>query len=151
MVQFSTAYIQGPHTALGEHAVNLATWSTGITKTLRVFDDAEIPVIIIRDTPTPGRNMRVCLARADWRNTPMTDCETPRPVALIENVANAERHLTETFKRAHFIDVSSVICNPKICPPILDNTIVYRDANHLTTSYSIRLLVHLRSALLPLL
>lgn len=27
--------------------------------------------------------MRVCLARADWRNTPLTDCETPRPVALI--------------------------------------------------------------------
>jgi peptidoglycan/LPS O-acetylase OafA/YrhL len=151
IVQFSTGYIQGPHTGLGEHAVNLATWSTGITKTLRVFDDAEIPVIIIRDTPTPGRNMRVCLARADWRNTPLTDCEIPRPVALLENVANAERHLAETFKRAHFIDVSFVFCDPTICPPILDNTIVYRDANHLTTSYSIRLLVHLRSALLPLL
>jgi hypothetical protein len=151
IAQFSTGYIQGPHTSLGEHAVDLAAWSIGLTKTLRVLDGARIPVIIIRDTPTPGRNIKLCLARSDWHNTSMVNCETPRPLSLIESVADAERHVAETFERAHFIDVSSAICSPTSCPPSLDNLIVYRDANHLTTSYSTRLLAPLRSALLPLL
>ena len=66
--ELSSGYVHGPLTGLAENAVDLATWTEGLRRSLRKLDASGIPVVLLRDTPTPGRNMKLCLARANWRN-----------------------------------------------------------------------------------
>lgn len=148
--QFSAGYVRGPLTIMGENAVALATWSEGLERTLRALDAAEIPTIVLRDTPTPGRNMRNCLAQADWRTLPISSCATPRSFALPATIAEAERGVAALFHKAYFIDLSSEFCSLTNCPAVRKDTIVYRDTNHITTAYAALLRGPLRDAMVPI-
>jgi hypothetical protein len=148
--EFSSGYIRGPITGLGEHAVDLATWSAGLQHSLRTLDAAGIRVILLRDTPTPGRDMRLCLARADWRNLPKSSCATLRSFALTATVTEAEKGVAAAFTATHFVDLSSEFCDSTVCPPVRDGTIVYRDAHHITTAYAKQLLTPLKDIMLPI-
>jgi peptidoglycan/LPS O-acetylase OafA/YrhL len=150
ITQFSSSYIRGPLSNLGEHAVDLATWSEGLRRSLHTLHAAGIPVILLRDSPTPGRDMRYCLARADWHGLPTSICETPRSFGLDALVTKTELDAAASVPGVHFIDMSSEFCNPTTCPPIREGTIVYRDANHLTADYAAHLLEPLRHTLLPI-
>ena len=54
------------------------------------------------------------------------------------------------FPATHFVDLTSEFCDLISCPAIREGTIVYRDANHLTTAYARRLLKPLRDTILPI-
>ena len=148
--EFSSGYIRGPLSSLGENAVDLATWSEGLGRSLHTFQASGIPVILLGDTPTPGRNTRLCLARADWHRVPNSNCATPRSFALNAAVIGAERSVASWFATVQFIDLSSEFCDSTTCPAVRDGIVVYRDANHLTTAYAAHLLAPLRDALLPI-
>jgi hypothetical protein len=148
--EFSSGYIHGPFTGLGENAVDLATWTDGLRRSLRTLDASGIPVVLLRDTPTPGRNMKLCLARADWRNRSISSCAVPRSFALPATIAEAERGVAALFASTHYVDLTSEFCDLISCPAIREGTIVYRDANHLTTAYAKRLIKPLQAALLPI-
>jgi peptidoglycan/LPS O-acetylase OafA/YrhL len=148
--QFSSSYIRGPLTGLGENAVDLATWSEGLRRSLGTLHAAGIPVIVLRDSPTPGRDMRNCLARADWRGLPPSSCATPRSFGLDASVTEAEQGVASSVPAIHFVDLSSEFCNSTTCPAFRGGTVVYRDANHLTTAYAEGLLEPLRSALVSI-
>jgi hypothetical protein len=36
---------------------------------------------------------------------------------------------------ADLMDVNDLICEPRTCPPIIGNVVVYRDTHHLTQTY----------------
>ena len=150
IAEFSSGYVRGDVTSLGEHAADLAAWTDGLRRSLRTLDASGIPTILLRDTPIPGRDMRLCLARADWKNYPISNCATARSLALPATIGEAERRVAASFPAAHFIDLSSEFCDLVSCPAIREGTIVYRDANHLTNAYARRLLNPLRDTLRPI-
>jgi peptidoglycan/LPS O-acetylase OafA/YrhL len=149
IAEFSSGYIRGALTDLGENAVDLAAWSNGLNRTVETFHRAGIAVIELRDSPTPGRDMKNCLARADWHRQPLSSCETQRSEALDEGVTNAERAVSERIPSVAFVDLTVEICDSSTCPAVRDGIPVYRDANHLTASYAAHLAVPLASALTP--
>jgi peptidoglycan/LPS O-acetylase OafA/YrhL len=150
IAESSSGYIRGSLTGLGENAVDLATWSEGLRRSLRTLHGAGIPVIVLRDSPRPGRNIRDCLARAEWHGLPTSVCETPRSEGLAVSVTEAERDAAASVPEVHFVDLSSAFCGPTVCPAVRDGIVVYRDANHLTTRYAAHLLEPLGSVLIPI-
>jgi peptidoglycan/LPS O-acetylase OafA/YrhL len=150
VAEFSSGYIRGPITGMSENAVDLPTWSDGLRRSLRALHGAGVPVIVLRDNPSPGKNIRDCLARAEWHGLPTSICETSRLVALDASVTKTERDAAASVPGVHFIDLSSMFCDSTACPPMREGIVVYRDAHHLTTRYAAHLLEPMKSALLPI-
>src|SRR5258708_9353152 len=91
VVEFSSGYIQGPHSDLGDHAVDLTTWSAGLENSLRQLQAAGIPVILVRDSPTPATNIRNCLSYAAWRGVPESHFAPPRSLSVCSPIPHARR------------------------------------------------------------
>jgi hypothetical protein len=149
ILEFSSYYVRGPLTDLGERAVDLPTWSAGLERSLRTLTAAGIRVIVVRDNPTPIRNMRECLLYATWHGLPESRCSTPRMVALSDAVTSAEHDVANAIPGVQFVDFSSKFCDETTCPAVRGGLIVYRDGHHLTTSYAMGLIEPLRAALRP--
>ena len=95
---------------------------------------ARIPgkVAIILDTPSPRRDIPGCLSA---HPSDVDACAIPRSTAfgadfsLVEQVAAAA-------SGAATIDLTERICADDPCPVVLDRMIVFRDAEHLTATFS---------------
>jgi peptidoglycan/LPS O-acetylase OafA/YrhL len=149
ILEFSSYYVRGPLTDLGQRAVDLPTWSAGLERSLRTLTAAGIQVIVVRDNPTPIRNMRECLSYATWHGLPESRCSTPRMLALSDAVTSAEHNVANAIPGVQFVDFSSKFCDETTCPAVREGLIVYRDGHHLTTSYAMGLIEPLRAALRP--
>lgn len=100
------------------------------------------PVVVLRDTPRPGFDVPTCLSRALARATSgreaLATCSAPRSVALQEAAARAERVAARAVG-ARVVDLTDRICGPRLCDPVVDGVVVYRDWNHLTVDFAERL------------
>lgn len=144
--QFSSGYIQGPWTARGKHAATYEQWSAGLRRSLQKLAVANIPVLLLRDNPSPRRNVSKCVARSRWRGTPETDCNTPRQNALDPNVSRLESAVAASLGLG-FGDLSAEFCDDRVCPGMHAGTLVYRDSNHLTTAFAVQQVPALRELL----
>lgn len=135
--QFSSGYIQGPWTARGRHAVSYEEWADGLRRSLQHLRAANVPVLLLRDTPSPVKNLSTCVARARWRETPDSACQTPRSNALDPRISPLERSIAESAG-ARFGDLSAAFCDDRTCPGTYSGQLVYRDGNHITTSFALR-------------
>jgi hypothetical protein len=88
--------------------------------------------LVITDTPYPGRDVPICLSDNISR---VQNCTYTRSEGIREN-----RHATNVAvavdNGAQYLDISNWICGPEICPVIVGNILVYRDSNHITTTYA---------------
>jgi peptidoglycan/LPS O-acetylase OafA/YrhL len=149
VAEFSSNYIRGAQTSLGENATEFETWEGGFARTIEGLHAAGIPVVLLRDSPTPGRDMANCLARADWHRQVPTICDLRRLDVLDERVTRTERRLSEQMSSVAFVDLTSEFCDSSTCPAILDGVPVYRDPHHLTVAYAAHLAGPLESELGP--
>lgn len=113
----------------------------GLATYWRRLLDHEIPVVAIRETPEPGRNMPNCLATRS-----IASCSTVRASALpsITPVTVAERAVGG---RAFTVDLNDLICST-VCAPVVGNVVVYRDVHHLTQTFGLTLAPYLERRLL---
>ena len=107
-------------------------------------------VIVIGDTPKPGRRMWSCVAEHPRR---LASCEYDRATAQARSAfptqASAVRALHgriidasgnqipgEAASRLALIDLSDAICpSRKRCPPVVGNALIYRQGSHITKTY----------------
>ncbi|GAA1465067.1 acyltransferase family protein [Microbacterium thalassium] len=123
---------------------DVQTWAEGLGETL---DALEAPTAVIADTPDQFEDPSTCLSvhLADAEV-----CGTPRSEALsgpsrdAEVVATAERGVP-------LIDVNDYLCDAGWCPPIIGNTLVYRDSHHLTAVFAAEMAEVLGERLAPVL
>ena len=146
--QFSSGYIRGRWSARGEYAATYEEWSDGLRRSLTEFREADIPVLLLRDTPSPGKNVSSCVARSRWRGTPETECDTPRPDAIDPIVSQLESDLAGSLG-VQFGDLSGAFCSDQVCPSMQSGLLVYRDANHMTAAFAARQVPALRNLLAP--
>jgi len=129
------------HPAPGPQAA--AEVGAGMAQYWGQLESHGIPVIGIRETPITGLDEPACVAK----NGPAApSCSVPRPVALPPDppTSYAARDLGGTVP---VIDMSSLICSPATCPPVVGNVMVYMDSHHMTQSYAQTLAPYLRSRL----
>ena len=89
-------------------------------------------VAIIVDTPFAGIDVPACLS-AHARD--VDACAIPRSTAFSRDFSAVER-VAAAASDAAFIDLTERICADDPCPVVADRTIVFRDKEHLTATFS---------------
>lgn len=107
-------------------------WKAGFAELVPELRALGAETLVITDTPYPGRDVPICLSDNISR---VSNCTYERSEGIREN-----RHATNIAvavdNGAQYLDVSNWICGPDICPVIVGNILVYRDSNHITTTYA---------------
>ncbi|WP_091770019.1 acyltransferase family protein [Blastococcus aurantiacus] len=101
-------------------------------------------VVAIRETPEMGVNVPDCLST---RGAALADCTADRDEALPEQTPTVVA--TEAMDgQVPLVDLTGLLCpGDGSCPPVLGNVLVYRDAHHLTRTYTVSLAPYLERQL----
>ena len=107
-------------------------------------------LIYMVDTPYPGINIPDCIAQ---HPTEVKRCNRSVSQAVQFPEGRAAELAAAKEHGASVLDTQPVFCTPRTCPPVIGEIVVYRDASHITATYS-RALVpfverFLRTALSP--
>ena len=95
--------------------------------------DLGTSVIAIRETPEMGIDVPDCLST---RGADLTDCGRPAATALAAEAPTIQATRT-TDGRVGLVDMTDLLCPDAMCAPVLGDVVVYRDAHHLTRSYTL--------------
>ncbi|MGD9956206.1 MAG: acyltransferase family protein, partial [Candidatus Nanopelagicales bacterium] len=106
--------------------------------------DAGIEVVVVRDTPSLGQGRWAC---AQTHPDDVNTCSRPQADAL----ANDDGRLVAAKALGlRVLDLTRYFCAEGVCPVAIGGVRVYRDANHMTGTYSLLLAPYLSRELLPL-
>ena len=116
-------------------------WRDGWTRTLARLSSAGVPVVVVRDTPWPGRDVARCVSQhleapSACDVSPAALASTSFDVDLVKGIAGATA-----------LDLTPYVCDARHCPAVIGPTLVYRDDNHLTATFSRSLARPLAAAL----
>jgi peptidoglycan/LPS O-acetylase OafA/YrhL len=122
---------------LAESGVTPATWRDGLRRTYSLLSSARINTIVMRDVPQPGFDVPACLSRraagAPFR---MRECEYDRDESVSPRAIAAQNEAARGLDRVAFVDMTDRLCARSPCAVALRGTVVYRDDDHLTATFS---------------
>jgi peptidoglycan/LPS O-acetylase OafA/YrhL len=122
---------------LSESGVTPATWRDGLRRTYSLLSSARINTIVMRDVPQPGFDVPACLSRraagAPFR---MRECEYDRDESVSPRAIAAQNEAARGLDRVAFVDMTDRLCARSPCAVALRGTVVYRDDDHLTATFS---------------
>jgi hypothetical protein len=116
------------------------TWSENTAAVLTELKQSADQVVYLADVPAPTANVPVCLA---------THLHSPQQCQFSRDSQTADATVANQFPARHaavvaasaridvpVIDPTLWFCSITGCPVILDNTLIYRDATHMTQFFS---------------
>lgn len=110
--------------------------------------DASRHLVILRDTPAPGFNPPVCLARHEWSTAfTLPACTFTAETSLSPVALSALQAITVSRADIHLLDMMPAICQETPCSVTRGRTMKYRDTHHLTDSFVRQLVPAFRQAL----
>jgi len=124
-----------------------SVWNAGWRRTIAAVQPVVDQVVVLGDTPSPGRDVPACLAEHGFRTAAcsFSRAAAVRPAKLL---GDAERAASAGQPHIRFLDVAPWICATDPCRPVTpDGTVVFRDSAHLTASRSRELSHRLADAL----
>lgn len=107
-------------------------WLTGLAATVATLHAAGIPVLVMGPTPLPPGDVPTCLS-AHLSN--LVACDFPRTLGVNATGLDLERR-TVLAAGGSYLDPTPWICTPISCAVVVANMLIYRDDNHLTTTYT---------------
>ncbi|GAA2861640.1 acyltransferase [Actinoplanes cyaneus] len=111
-----------------------AQWTAAWRRTFGAFTGMGARVALIKDTPYFDERVPVCLAR-QARLKRINRCGASVTEAL-RGPAQRAALAGLTDPRVTQIDPVPWLCSATFCPAVVGNVLVYRDSNHLTTTYA---------------
>lgn len=110
----------------------VSDWAAALDRTLGRID---APTVLMADTPDLGSTPSVCLsAHIDAA----LSCGRDRSTAVAKTYRDAER-ASAAEDGAAYVDLTGFLCTVDMCGPIIGGTLAYRDAHHLTATFSAEL------------
>ena len=106
------------------------------------LDRLAIPVLAMRDTPRHAFDPAVCV---DVYGASAARCRTPRERILDED--NPLGTTAAVPSNVHLLDLTSLFCDETECFPVAGNVLIYRDAQHFTSTYARTLKIPLTVAI----
>ena len=97
---------------------------------MQPFLDAGIPVLAFRDNPRFPYDMFECV---ETYGPDRDRCNVPRSESLLP--VNPLEELAARHEDLHSIDLTDRLCTGTTCPGVVGNIMVYRDLDHVTSSY----------------
>lgn len=88
-------------------------------------------IAVIKNTPQLRTDFAACVARYQ---SEISKCSVSRDSAL-RGVGGAQRLSVIGVKNSVMIDLNDAICPTDRCAPVIGGILVYRDGNHMTTTY----------------
>jgi peptidoglycan/LPS O-acetylase OafA/YrhL len=131
----------------GSLSASQPLYQAGFERTLGQWAKAELPVVVIRDTPAPGGggidSIPDCVAE---HGDDLDACSGKRSAWLPADPAiPAARQLHSRWIKT--LDLTDRICPGTVCQGVVGGVIAYFDASHLTATYNSTLAPYLRPAL----
>lgn len=107
-------------------------WLTSLTRTVAQIHATGATVLVLSPVPDPLTSIPTCLsAHLDSASA----CAPDRTSAINTAGIKAEQAATAAGG-GYYADLTSLFCSPSRCPVIVGDNLVFRDDNHLTTSYA---------------
>ncbi|PPF34362.1 acyltransferase family protein [Pseudoclavibacter sp. AY1H1] len=119
----------GQVTFLDDGGSYQTAWASALGAT---FDAVDAPVALIADTPDMGSTPAICLSN---HLSDADACDVERSRALETPVRGVEVDIAAA-SGVPLLDLTPYICGESMCPTIIGDTLVYRDAHHLTATFS---------------
>jgi hypothetical protein len=117
-------------TAWHEYFNDDAEWEAGMDRTLGRIAPNTSHLVVLADTPSAAANPQQCLSS---NRTTMQQCSNRRERAVESGRLAAEVAAAERVG-ATFIDPSDWFCTDERCPMVLGDVLLFRDADHITTT-----------------
>lgn len=92
--------------------------------------EAGLPVVAFRDNPRFAFDMFECV---ETYGAGHPRCNPPRDRTLQE--VNPLLELAARHEQLHVVDLTDRYCTEDVCPAVIGNVVVYRDLDHVTSSY----------------
>jgi peptidoglycan/LPS O-acetylase OafA/YrhL len=118
------------------HSISPADWERGLRATVSYLDSRDFKTIVIADVPRHEFDVPTCLSRAAVEHRSVDDCSVPRSAALNEDARRAERAAMSGLNNARLVDLVNQFCPGQNCPTWIEGQVVFRDRDHLTSSFS---------------
>ena len=108
----------------------------GMRSTLSYLDAHGLKTLVIADVPNAHFDVPTCLSRLEAHSLATHNCMLPRDSALNQDVRAAESEAVQKLDSVRLIDFADVFCAGSSCRPEIDGQVVYRDTNHLTSTFA---------------
>jgi hypothetical protein len=118
------------------HSVSSEDWERGLRSTVSYLDSRGVKTVVIADVPRPEFDVPTCLSRAAARSHSAQDCNVSRSTALNEDARRAERAAVTGLSNIRLLDFADQLCPNQVCQTLVDGQVVFRDGDHLTSSFS---------------
>lgn len=115
-------------------------WVHGLRAMVETLTSAGVPILWLRDTPSPGFDPPACLARNFWNPAVFSHgCEFAPPDRRSDQTYGAEAQAVLEAPGGATLDVAGAICQGAVCRSQIDHLVVFRDSHHLTTKFALTL------------
>ena len=123
----------------GSHLISAEEWGEGIRSTVSYLDSLGLKILVIADVPREGFDVPICLSRAAAHQWATQDCAMTRKAALNDDARLAESSALRGLDNARRVDFADKLCSGLFCQSVVDGEVVFRDSNHLTSSFARKL------------
>lgn len=106
--------------------------SNAIAAALQPFADKGAKVVLIRDTPKPGIDQGECIS-ANLKQ--LTKCARPRSETS-DALGREQIAASQAVGGSVLVDLNDAICPTDQCAAVIGGVAVYRDSNHITSTYA---------------
>ncbi len=117
-------------------SVTAVRWEEGLRSTLGYLDSHGLETLVIADVPRAEFDVPICLSRAAAHRWAGQECLLPRDLALNEDARHAEASAMNGLRNVRRVDFTGTFCTEKVCQSVIGGRVVYRDANHLTSTFA---------------
>jgi hypothetical protein len=111
-----------------------AAWGDGVAKTVIAMRERARRVVVLGDVPRVGVDPADCLSALD---ATVADCTIPE--AERSNEANRATEQATRTSGGRYVDMVPFVCAGGACPLAVDQTVTYRDDDHLSVTWAHRI------------
>jgi hypothetical protein len=114
-------------------------WRDGLRRTYARLSSAGIRTIAMRDVPDVGFDVPSCLSRrASGAPFRVRDCRYDLGESLRTSAIAAQTAAARGLGDVAIVNMNDRVCGTRVsCSPVVRGSIVYRDGDHLTASFSV--------------
>jgi peptidoglycan/LPS O-acetylase OafA/YrhL len=134
----SSGYVKRPSVEDPYARLSIEQWQEGTRSTLQGLNAAAASVVLLRDTPRPDIDVPICLSRAMTHPVlyPASTCHLSEQQVLAPPIWQAEIMATQGLEHVSALDMTDNFCRDDQCSPMLNSMVVYKDSNHIASTFA---------------
>lgn len=111
-------------------------WEEGLQSTLSFLSTHGLRTLVIADVPRAEFDVPTCLSREAARRLGAKKCVLNRDSALNADARSAEAIAVREVPNSRLVDYVDTFCPDASCQLMIEGNVVYRDSNHLTSTFA---------------